>query len=95
MLKSYAQKEASNWVKFIPYILFAYREVPNCQPCFLRLNYYTACLLGDHCEPEVSPWLQTGYCEPDDVNWKLFGSWKPEVENLKLWAGCCKPEVDL
>ena len=29
MLKSYAQKEPSNWDKFIQYILFAYREVPN------------------------------------------------------------------
>ena len=54
------------------------------QPCFLRLNYYTACMLGDHFEPEVSPLLQTGYCEPDVVNRKLFRFWKPEVENRKL-----------
>jgi hypothetical protein len=50
------------------------------------LNYYTACMLGDHFEPEVSPLLQTGYCEPDVVNRKLFRFWKPEVENRKLWA---------
>lgn len=29
MLKSYAQKQPTNWDKYIPYLLFAYREVPN------------------------------------------------------------------
>jgi hypothetical protein len=29
MLKAYAQSEPCKWDQYIPYILFAYREVPN------------------------------------------------------------------
>lgn len=29
MLKAYAVKEPSKWDKHLPYVLFAYREVPN------------------------------------------------------------------
>ena len=29
MLKCYARKYPNTWDKFIPYLLFAYREVPN------------------------------------------------------------------
>jgi len=29
MLKAYAHSNPSNWDKYLPFVLFAYREVPN------------------------------------------------------------------
>jgi len=62
MLKSYGQKEPSYREKYFPYIIFAYREVPNettsCSPfellCERHVNGPLAILKGECEEPNES-----------------------------------------